>query len=69
MPMTHFYMLELSNKIQQQAFQRDLNSLYSWSLKWKMPFNTDKCEVIIFGKTDDTSHLYSLGNTTLKTVE
>jgi len=34
-----------------------------------MPFNTDKCEVIIFGKTDDTSHLYSLGDTTLRSVK
>jgi len=34
-----------------------------------MLFNTDKCEVIIFGKTDDTSHLYSLGDTTLRTVK
>jgi len=60
---------EVNNKIQQEAFQRDLNSLYNWSLKWKIPFNTDKCEVIIFGKTDDTSHLYSLGDTTLRIFE
>jgi len=60
---------EVNNKIQQETFQRDLNSLFNWSLKWKMPFNTDKCEVIIFGKTDDASHLYSLGDTTLRTVK
>jgi len=64
-----FLYAEVNNKIQQQAFQRDLNSLYSWSLKWKMPFNTNKCEVIIFVKVDDTSHLYSLGDTTLRTVK
>jgi len=34
-----------------------------------MSFETDKCEVIIFGKIDDASHLYSLGDTTLKTVK
>jgi len=45
--------------------KRDLGSLYHGSLKWKMLFN--KCEVIILGKTNDTSHLYTFSNTTLKT--
>jgi len=60
---------EVNNEIQQRAFQRGLNSLHSWSLKWKIPLNTNKCEAIISGKTNDTSHLYSLGGTTLKTVK
>jgi len=33
-----------------------------------MLFISDKYKVVIFGKTNDTSHLYTHGDTTLKAV-
>ena len=37
-------------------FQTNINSLQDWSTTWKMPFNTSKCEVIVFSKFDVDHH-------------
>ena len=49
-------------------FQSDINAVYEWSLKWKMPFNEEKCQAINFGLRTFTSH-YKLGTLCLEWVE
>ena len=33
-------------------FQSDLNKLVLWSKEWLLPFNTDKCNILHFGKNN-----------------
>jgi len=53
-----------------QLFQTNIDALHKWSMKWKMPFNTKKCEVIVFSKTPKAYPVfdpsYALGCTPLK---
>ena len=49
-------------------FQANINSLHDWSMTWKMPFNTSKCEVIVFGKPSVDPH-YTLNGIPLRCVE
>ena len=45
-------------------------TLFDWSAKWNMPFNTDKCEVIVFNKWPGQSDPhYTLGGYPLRWVE
>ena len=30
-------------------FQQNIDALYNWSQRWKMPFNDNKCHAIAFG--------------------
>ena len=58
------------NSIQDEhIFQTNINALHEWSAKWKMPFNTDKCEVIVFSKVSSSTPNYSLGGSKLKCVD
>jgi hypothetical protein len=49
--------------------QANINALHKWSSKWKMPFHTDKCEVITFSKGPTAAPQYSLGNSPLECVD
>ena len=37
---------EVNSNQEKQFFQMNINALHDWSTKWKMPFNTNKCEII-----------------------
>ena len=39
----------VNNADDASAFQRNITSIYQWSLTWQMPFNETKCHVISFG--------------------
>jgi hypothetical protein len=52
-----------------QLFQENINALQEWSVRWKMPFNTDKCEVIVFNKGSSPTPSYTLGDSKLKCVD
>jgi hypothetical protein len=49
----------VSSETDQQLFQKDLDSLYSWSEKWLLKFHPDKCKIMSIGR-GDKSHQYSL---------
>jgi len=53
-----------------QLFQTNIDALHKWSMKWKMPFTTEKCEVIVFSKAPKAYPVfdpsYALGGTPLK---
>jgi len=51
-----------------EYFRADLCSIYLWSIKWQMPFNTDKCKVMHFGY-NNRSITYKLGNKDLEVVK
>ena len=36
--------------------QKDINALNSWSGKWLLQFNTDKCNVLTLEKVDNIMH-------------
>ena len=38
--------------------QNDLHSLFTWSEKWQLKFNTAKCKVLHIGKTNPTYTYY-----------
>ncbi len=45
------------------ALSQDLVKLSEWSKKWEMPFNTKKCSVLEFGKSNRrVSWNYTLNN-------
>jgi hypothetical protein len=56
------------NDDDEKKFQDDIDSLHDWSERWKMPFNTTKCEVIIFGNNSRVPPTYTLGGVPLKSV-
>ena len=58
---------EIGSKSDEIDFQADIDAVYKWSVDWKMAFNTDKCEFIIFGNGDQNT-TYRLGNATLSSV-
>ena len=47
------------------ALQNDLEGLISWSSKWQLPFNTDKCECLNIGKNNPYVK-YKMGGNELK---
>jgi hypothetical protein len=52
-----------------ENMQQDINKLHSWSDKWKMKFNKDKCGVMHTGY-QNPHHTYKMGDTDLnETVE
>jgi len=50
-----------------QSLQRDLDQLEKWAEKWQMEFNADKCEILHFGRTNQ-SRKYRLNGRTLKSA-
>jgi len=51
-----------------ELFQANINAVYEWSIKWKMPFNEKKFQAINFGKVTPISH-YKLSTTCLAWAE
>lgn len=50
-----------------QALQRDINKLEKWSRMWQLPFNTDKCKIMHYGRNNPQFE-YRLGRTKIKAV-
>ena len=51
------------------TLQKDLNSLFEWSSKWQMSFNTRKCNTLrVTTKEIPIVHTYSMGTDELETV-
>lgn len=52
-----------------KALQQDLDSLHSWSAKWQMNFNSEKCHVMqVSHRTNNISFDYHLGENILSLV-
>ena len=52
-----------------ESLQKDLNTLYAWSRRWRMSFNASKCHVIqATRKKTIITHDYSLGKEKLRVV-
>jgi len=46
-----------------RTVQRDLDALEQWSIKWQMPFNPSKCELLrITQKKNPVTHSYTCYN-------
>ena len=50
------------------TMQIDLNTLESWSHKWKLPFNAAKCKVMHFGYSNP-KRAYEMNNMILETSD
>ena len=59
----------MNNDGDRLRFQANINALHKLSREWKMPFNTDRCEVITFSKGPTTARQCSLGNSPLECVD
>ena len=59
----------VQNSEDEKSFQSNINSLHDWSVRWKMPFNTTKCEVIVFSNKDGAPPTYTLGGVPLNIVQ
>ena len=40
----------IENAVDAEALQSDIDKLSKWAAKWQLPFNSDKCKVIHYGK-------------------
>ena len=60
---------EVNSNQEKQLFQMNINALHDWSTKWKMPFNTNKCEIIAFSNRTQADPMYTLGGNPLKYVQ
>jgi len=49
-------------------FQTNINALYDWSVQNMMPFNTTKCEVIVFNDKSQQPPTYTIGGYPLNCV-
>ena len=49
------------------TLQNDIDSLVSWSEKWQLPFNTDKCKTLNIGQMNPFTK-YKMGNVDLKQI-
>ena len=47
----------------------NINALHDWSTKWKMLFNTNKWEIVVFSNRTQTDPMYTLGDNTLRYVQ
>ena len=47
---------QISDPEDGKCLQEDLNRLTSWSDKWKMGFNPEKCQVMHIGHSFDTKY-------------
>jgi len=44
------------------SLQQDLDRIGEWSEAWQMPFNTEKCTVMHFGRTNESANYSLLGS-------
>ena len=64
--------LTLKDSLSVTVFQKDLDLLEDWAIRWGMSFNKNKCSLITFGKSigkEPVDHKYFLGGTELANVE
>ena len=59
----------VDSKEEEACFQSNINALHDWSVQWKMPFNTTKCEVIVFNNRNKPLPNYTIGGNILKCVQ
>ena len=60
---------EINSNQEKQLFQMNINALHDWPTKWKMPFNTNKCEIIAFGNRTQADPMYTFGSNPLRYVQ
>lgn len=44
----------------QELLQLAINALHQWSKKWMLSLNSNKCQVVSYGRTIDTSTVYTI---------
>jgi len=44
----------------QESLQLAINELHRWSQKWLLSLNSNKCPVVSYGRTTDTSTVYTI---------
>jgi hypothetical protein len=59
---------EISNPADQEKLQRDLTSLHTWSERWLLRFNLEKCKVLRLGAQQQQNHNYQLNDSKLEQV-
>jgi len=45
----------LTNPTDAESLQKDLDSLSTWSARWQLKFNPEKCKLMHIGHKQDTS--------------
>ena len=50
----------VNSDVDKEALQRDINALLQWSEDWQMAFNSDKCKVVHFGRSNP-QFVYTMG--------
>ena len=51
-----------------QRIQQDIDRLETWTERWQMEFNPNKCEVMHFGRSN-TDRTYTLNGRTLRSID
>ena len=51
---------EVTSHEEEQRFQNNIDNLLKWSIDWKMPFNTAKCQVMAFNQHSTSNPTYFL---------
>ena len=59
---------EVTSPEEEQRFQNNIDNLLKWSIDWKMPFNTAKCQVMAFNQRSTPNPTYFLGDDALTCV-
>ena len=52
----------------QESLQLAINALHQWSKKWLLSLNSNKCHVVSYGRTIDTSTVYTVMDINQQTV-
>jgi len=52
----------------QEFLQLAINALHQWSEKWQLSLNSNKCHVVSYGRTIDTSTVYTIMDKNQQTV-
>ena len=60
---------KVSMKFEQTQLQEDINKLIRWSEEWQMLFNTSKCKVMHFGRTNSHAEYFMNTQKLEKTLE
>ena len=50
------------------TLQSDIESLYTWSKRWQLPFNVEKCKILHIGKSNP-KHNYYMNGRILEKIE
>ena len=47
----------MNSSQQKDSFQSDIKALETWTRKWCMKFNVDKCSVLVFNPSQSSPHV------------